>query len=59
MRTTWKELKEMIENEGVNDDTQIVVKVRGNSTEDYSSENGVMAYMNENGVLIIKDKLSY
>lgn len=59
MRTTWKELKEMIKNEGVNDDTQIVVKVRGNSTEDYSSENGVMAYMNENGVLIIKDKLSY
>lgn len=59
MRTTWKELKEMIENEGVNDDTQIVVKVRGNSTEDYSSENGVVAYINENGVLIIKDKLSY
>ena len=59
MRTTWKELKKMVENEGVNDDTQIVVKVRGNSTEDYSSENGVVAYINENGVLIIKDKLSY
>lgn len=27
MRTTWKELKEMIENEGVCNDTQIVVKV--------------------------------
>lgn len=59
MRTTWKELKEMIENEGVNDNTQIIVKVRGNSTEDYSSENGVVAYINEKGVLIIKDKLSY
>lgn len=58
MRTTWKELKEMIENEGVSDDTQIIMKVRCNSTEDYS-ENSIVASMNNNGVLIIKDKLSW
>lgn len=58
MRTTWKELKEMIENEGAVDNTQIVAKVRGSSTEDYSVDNSIIAYMNENGVLIIKDKLS-
>lgn len=58
MRTTWKELREMIEEEGVSDDTQIILRVRGNSTEDYS-ENGIVAFENSNGVLIIKDKLSY
>lgn len=58
MRTTWKELKEMIENEGVNDDTQIVVKVRGNGTEDFYDDNRVLAFLNQNGVLIIKDKVS-
>ncbi len=58
MRTTWKELREMIEEEGISDDTQIILRVRGNSTEDYS-ENGIVAFENSNGVLIIKDKLSY
>ena len=58
MRTTWKELREMIEEEGIGDDTQIILRVRGNSTEDYS-ENGIVAFENSNGVLIIKDKLSY
>lgn len=58
MRITWKELREMIEEEGVRDDTQIILRVRGNSTEDYS-ENGIVAFENSNGVLIIKDKLSY
>lgn len=48
----------MIENEGVDDSTQIVVKVRGSSTEDYSADNSIIAYLNKNGVLIIKDKLS-
>ena len=58
MRTTWKELREMIEEEGISDDTQIILRVRGNSTEDYR-ENGIVAFENSNGVLIIKDKLSY
>lgn len=58
MRTTWKELKEMIERTDITDDTQIVLQVRGNSSEDYK-ENGIVAYENEYGVLIIKDKLSY
>ena len=58
MRTTWKELREMIEEEGISDDTQIILRVRGNSTEDYS-ENGIVAFENSNGVLIIKDRLSY
>ena len=58
MRTTWKELREMNEEEGISDDTQIILRVRGNSTEDYS-ENGIVAFENSNGVLIIKDKLSY
>ena len=48
----------MIEEEGISDDTQIILRVRGNSTEDYS-ENGIVAFENSNGVLIIKDKLSY
>lgn len=58
MRITWKELKEMVEEEGAVDDTQIILRVRGNSTEDYP-ENGVVATLNDYGVLIIKDKLSY
>lgn len=58
MRITWKELKEMIESEGVCDDTQIVVKVRNNSTEDYS-ENNIRAFLNDNGVLIIQDEFSF
>lgn len=58
MRITWKELKEMIESEGVCDDTQIVVKVRNNSTEDYS-ENNIRAFLNDNGVLIIQYEFSF
>lgn len=58
MRITWKELKKMIESEGVCDDTQIVVKVRNNSTEDYS-ENNIRAFLNDNGVLIIQDEFSF
>ena len=58
MRITWKELKEMIESEGVCDDTQIVVKVRNNSTEDYS-ENNIRAFLNDNRVLIIQDEFSF
>lgn len=56
MRTTVGELRKMLED--MSDSQQIVMKVRCNSTEDYE-ENSIIAYENEYGVVIIKDKLSY
>jgi hypothetical protein len=55
MRTTKKELMEMLGK--VSDNAQIVLKVRVDSTTDYS-EQRIVAFENNNGVLIIKDKLS-
>lgn len=57
MRTTKKELLEMIKN--IPDDAQIVLKVRGNSTTDYSANEKIVAFENNNGVLIIRDELDY
>ena len=54
--TTKKELLEMIKD--IPDDTPIVLCVRGNSTKDYEVDMKI-AYENDNGVLIIKDSLSY
>lgn len=55
--TTKKELLEMIKD--IPDDTPIVLCVRGNSTKDYEVDMKMIAYENDNGVLIIKDSLSY
>jgi hypothetical protein len=56
MRTTKKELLEMVED--VADNAQIVLKVRGNSTTDYYTDETIVAFENSNGVLIIMDSLS-
>ena len=56
MKTTWKELKDMIEAEGINDSTQIILQVRGNSTTDYS-EQRVVVEIDSDFNLIIKDNL--
>lgn len=55
MRNTKKELMEMLED--ISDNAQIVLKVRGNSTTDYKEER-IVAFENDNGILIIQDKLS-
>lgn len=49
----------MIEYSGVCNDTQVVLEVRGNSSEDYPENNKVVAHLNDNSILIIKDNLSY
>ena len=56
MRTTKKELLEMLED--IPDNAQIILRVRGNSSTDYSNQK-IVAYENHNGVLIIEDELSY
>lgn len=56
MRTTKKELLEMLED--IPNNAQIILKVRGNSTTDYSNQK-IVAYENDYGVLIIGDELSY
>jgi hypothetical protein len=56
MRTTKKELLEMIQN--IDDDTEIVLQVRGNKSSDYGKDERIIAFENRNGVLIIMDMLS-
>jgi hypothetical protein len=54
--TTKKELLEMIKD--IPDNAKIILKVRGNSSTDYT-EQGVIAYMNSFDFLVIMDELSY
>lgn len=56
MRTTKRELIEMLE--GIPDNAEIILKVRGNSTTDYSDQR-IIAYESENGGIVIEDELSY
>ena len=56
MRTTKTELLRMLEDNP--NSAEIVLKVRGNSTTDYSDQS-VVAYENNNGVIVIMDGLSY
>lgn len=55
MRTTKRELLDMLEY--IPNEAEIVLKVRGNSSTDYS-EQEIVAFENSNGVLIIMDKMS-
>ncbi|MBS4893825.1 MAG: hypothetical protein KHZ90_08620 [Veillonella parvula] len=57
-RTTVGELRKMLED--FSDNTEIVLKVRGNSTEDYSEKTiGVEDSYQCDNVIIIKDILSF
>ncbi len=56
MKTTKQELLKMIED--IPNNAIIELKVRGNSTKDYS-ESSIIAFEDENGKLIIMDKLSF
>lgn len=57
MRTTVGELRELLES--YSDDTEIILKVRGNSTEDYSEkEISVQEHDWNDKIIIIKDEFS-
>ena len=57
--TTVGELKQMLEE--YSDNTKIVLKVRGNSTTDYSTDMGVVVTEHDynDNFVIIMDKLSW
>ena len=57
MRTIKKELLKMMEE--ASDNTPIILRVRGNSTTDYYTTQEVVAYVDDDGRLIIQDKLSH
>lgn len=57
MRTTKKELMEMLED--VSDYAEIILRVRGNSTTDYSEQEIIVTKKDYDDVVIIQDRMSY
>ncbi|EJT5937307.1 hypothetical protein N2W52_002075 [Clostridium perfringens] len=57
LRTTVGDLRTMLEN--YSDNTEIILKVRGNSTEDYSERTITIEESQNDKIIIIKDSLSF
>lgn len=57
LRTTVGDLRAMLEN--YSDNTEIILKVRGNSTEDYSERTITIEESQNDKIIVIKDSLSF